>query len=518
MPHHRVLSWILPIVLLSLCVASRPVAAQHAEKAEPTWETLEENWYTIEFGGGRAGWMGEIVQTSGDQIRTISETHMKISRMAVPIEVETKTTFTETRDGKALHIESVGKAAKLPMQSKSIFKDDCILETSTQGGSKTVKRHPLPRGDWLTPAAASRYVREQRRAGKREFSFVTIQPDSGLDTVTVTMKRVGAEQYEYDGRQIEVEVWNKITTLTTPVGPMSLNGVEKSTADDVMVFEQTALMGLGDLIMRLSTKEKAQAGDDAPGPEMMIDTFVKPDKPINDSMKAVKAKLRLSVKQGTMPALPAAGAQRVEMSEDGKSAVLTIDINDNLAADEADVANAEYLEASTMVDAGDPLIQKLARGAAERQEGVTQGAVDQLKRAEALRRVAHRRISRKGMETAFASASETAKTQTGDCSEHGVLLCALLRADGIPARVATGLIYIEDFGGANGIFGWHMWTQALIDGKWVDLDATLPVRYSAPHVLTNTSSLSSGLAAGDMMSVIQLIGNLDIQVLDVEYE
>jgi hypothetical protein len=62
-----------------------------------------------------------------------------------------------------------------------------------------------------------------------------------------------------------------------------------------------------------------------------------------------------------------------------------------------------------------------------------------------------------------------------------------------------------------------MWTQALIDGKWVDLDATLPVRYNAAHVLTGTSSLADGLLAADMASIIQLIGNIDIEVLEVEH-
>jgi transglutaminase-like putative cysteine protease len=141
-----------------------------------------------------------------------------------------------------------------------------------------------------------------------------------------------------------------------------------------------------------------------------------------------------------------------------------------------------------------------------------------MKRADALRKLTNKQISHKGMETAFASASETAKNRTGDCSEHGVLLCALLRADGIPARVASGLVYVDGFAGKRGIFGWHMWTQALIDGKWVDLDATLPIRYHAAHVLTGTSSLSDGAGMTDLLSIIQLIGNLDIDVLEVQYD
>ena len=89
---------------------------------------------------------------------------------------------------------------------------------------------------------------------------------------------------------------------------------------------------------------------------------------------------------------------------------------------------------------------------------------------------------------------------------------------GIPARVAMGLLYVDEFAGESGIFGWHMWTQALIDGQWVDFDATLPVRTNAGHVLTNVSALSDGLGMTDMASIMQLLGNVDIEVIEVGYD
>jgi transglutaminase-like putative cysteine protease len=95
-----------------------------------------------------------------------------------------------------------------------------------------------------------------------------------------------------------------------------------------------------------------------------------------------------------------------------------------------------------------------------------------------------------------------------------VLLCALLRAGGVPARVASGLVYADGMLGEQAIFGWHMWTQALIDGKWVDFDATLPNRYDAAHVLTGTSSLADGAGSSDLAAVMMLIGNLEIEILD----
>ena len=273
--------------------------------------------------------------------------------------------------------------------------------------------------------------------------------------------------------------------------------------------------------MRLSTKKQAQieaasgthgTSGGADNGDIMIKTFVKPDKPVERSMQTVQSRLKLTVKDGHMPDLPSAGAQRFEKDADEKSAVLNIDIDDNIPASDAEKANADYLGDSAMVDDRDPRVIKLA------EQGVKHTGTNPMDRAEALRTFVHRYIDKKGMATAFASASETAITKTGDCSEHGVLLCALLRANGIPARVATGLIYADSFMGQDGIFGWHMWTQALIEGHWVVFDATLPRRFNAMHILTATSSLNDGLGSADLTSMLQLIGNLDIKVLDVRYD
>jgi transglutaminase-like putative cysteine protease len=192
--------------------------------------------------------------------------------------------------------------------------------------------------------------------------------------------------------------------------------------------------------------------------------------------------------------------------------MLLIDINDSLAATAAEVGNASYLASSAMVDAGDPLIGKLA------DQAVRDAGQDTLARADAMRAAVYRYVTGKGLNTAFATASETARTRSGDCSEHAVLLCAMLRAQGIPARVAVGLVYADAFLGREAIFGWHMWTQALIDDRWIDLDATLTTRYHAGHVLTAVSDLEQGGVDTALASTLPLMGNLQIDVVEVGYE
>ena len=140
-----------------------------------------------------------------------------------------------------------------------------------------------------------------------------------------------------------------------------------------------------------------------------------------------------------------------------------------------------------------------------------------LQRAHTLRVAVKNHITTFDLATGYASASETARRQSGDCSEHAVLLAAVLRVDGIPSRVCSGLVYTERTvqvepsseacakedtecqevetgrytSRVRGSFAWHAWTQALIGQQWVDVDATLHNQpYSTGHVLMGTSSLS----------------------------
>ena len=492
-------------LLLTLVIAALWTLQAHAQ-ADTSWKLVEERYYVLELAGARAGWNKEMIETDGERFRSTAESNLKISRGTMPLEIKMGSTFIETADGKPISASIKQDLSLQVLESTYLFKEDHVEVVSVQGGREIKSQQPKLAGQWLTPYAAEQFAQKMRVSGETEFTMRTLDLQYGLQIITVTSKRTGEEKVELGGETVDVALW----TSTADIMP-NIQAIERVRKDGVSISEEVTMPGIGKMITRLASKEEAMGAADGPAPELLLQTFVTPDKPIDNPMKVTRAKLKLTVKNGEMPELPTAGAQRVELSPDKKSAILTIDINDNVAASAAEADNKEYREPSAMIDANDPLIQKLAAGAAEPK-------VDIMKRAEALRRLARKRISKKGMETAFASASETAKMQTGDCSEHGVLLAALLRADGIPARVATGLVYADAFAGHESIFGWHMWTQALIDGKWVDFDATLPVRYNAAHILTATSSLNDGMGMGDMASVLQLMGNLDVEVLEVQHD
>jgi transglutaminase-like putative cysteine protease len=133
--------------------------------------------------------------------------------------------------------------------------------------------------------------------------------------------------------------------------------------------------------------------------------------------------------------------------------------------------------------------------------------------AEALRRLVRGHLRTKDLGVAFASAAEAARSRQGDCSEHATLLCALLRIRGIPARIAVGLGHAERFGGRTNVFAWHAWTQAWLDGRWVDLDATVARPGDGRRIAIAFSDLSKGLFDPVWSETLPLMGAMSIEVV-----
>lgn len=99
------------------------------------------------------------------------------------------------------------------------------------------------------------------------------------------------------------------------------------------------------------------------------------------------------------------------------------------------------------------------------------------------------------------SAIETLRTMTGDCNEHATLATALLRALGLPARMAAGIVYLPD----RGRFFYHAWVEVWVDG-WIAFDPTydqFPADVGHVRFIAGNSR--------DQMEMFRVIGNLEIQ-------
>lgn len=101
------------------------------------------------------------------------------------------------------------------------------------------------------------------------------------------------------------------------------------------------------------------------------------------------------------------------------------------------------------------------------------------------------------------NALEVLRTRTGDCNEHTQLFVALARAIGLPARIASGLAYVD------GKFYYHAWPEVLL-GDWVPVDPTFG---QFPADAAHIRFVIGGLPR--QTELLRLIGNLQIDVLSV---
>jgi hypothetical protein len=99
-------------------------------------------------------------------------------------------------------------------------------------------------------------------------------------------------------------------------------------------------------------------------------------------------------------------------------------------------------------------------------------------------------IRDKSLEVGFASAPEVARAPKGDCTEHTVLMVALLRRLGVPARAAFGWAGLDD--GQEASLGLHAWVEVKIGDRWIPMDPTFnQAPAGACRVFASASNLNS---------------------------
>jgi hypothetical protein len=99
-------------------------------------------------------------------------------------------------------------------------------------------------------------------------------------------------------------------------------------------------------------------------------------------------------------------------------------------------------------------------------------------------------------------AVSTLENGAGDCNEHSVLMAALARAAGIPAKVEAGLVYL------NGRFYYHAWNLLYL-GKWITVDSLfnqLPA--DVTHIRFTTGDQK------EQLDLLGIIGNIKIKVVE----
>jgi hypothetical protein len=334
-----------------------------------------------------------------------------------------------------------------------------------------------------------------------------VDPLTGLKPISATHKLLERTTLEVIGKTVPALKWNS----TTDAYP-GLSSTDFTDDHGDALRTETDVGGMKLTVVR-ADKDLALAKLDPP--ELLVSTLIKPDKPIHDPRTLRRAAYTIESTGDKLPDIVTTASQRFDRLND-KSGRLTVNLDTTAPAPDAEIADDHFINCSNMITCGDDRVKQLAAEALKKAKLTDDSPA--AKKAEALRAFVYHYISKKSLGVGFASAAEVAQTKTGDCSEHGVLLCALLRANHIPSRVISGIVYVDGFAGEQTVFGYHMWAQALldIDGKkrWVDLDAALSADEpsDATHIALAPTSLADDDTTNSLVKLAPLIGTLKIRV------
>lgn len=495
------------------------ISATQASAAEADTFAPHDSWYVLKLGGQRAGYMHSTLQKEGNQLVSNSVMKIAIKRGEAEVTINQSTRFVETLDHKPVSAQTSMKFALMATQQELAFGDkQWTLTTTTAGQANTTKIDP-PDTEWLTPGAMASQMGAAIARGDKKITTTTLDLSMGVKPVTATMTRGKSEDIEVFGKVVPATKW----ALTMDAAP-GMTFEQWSDEAGQPVRQVVALMPGMEMEMLLADKALATAEFDAP--EMLASSLITPDKPIRNPRKLHRAVYEIKakdLKQRITDTVPNTSVQTADWV-DGDTLRITITL-DGQPRIIAEAPGESYLAATSMLNHEDEKIRELIKQASPKDPAAGGKAIPAKKHAMVLTTFVRDHIDAKDLSVGFASASEVARTQQGDCTEHGCLLAAMLRGAGIPSRTVTGLVYADQFAGHEGVFGFHMWAQAWIQtdedkGYWVDVDAAMPGQiqgFDATHIALTTSAMAEGETFNDMVKMLPLLQGMEIKAVKLEW-
>ena len=511
---------ILLIVAAVLFVVPRTWAGDPIDPNNPREGLFSDEWGEVHMAGGKVGYVHSTMTRRGNVIETRMFTKMVVGRAHQAITIQTTASTQETLAGAPLSFSQETDASIMKTAIRGKIEAGRVTVVQSQYGMEQTQAFDFPVGAMMAWGLFRESLIKGFEPGTHYTSSM-YSPDMRLDGPMTAQTTIGHEETfdhagkERRGQRVDLK-------LQTPMGELDM--VSWVDSEGQPIKSVVPMPGLGDIVIVMT--DQASALTDFVAPEMFMTTVVKAGRSITPSAtQRITYRIKAKSPGLDLGDIPVTGMQTPRKMEDGSiELVITRQEHANkkerahkqaqvkLAKATAGRNNdlAEYLERNLMMNTDDPALVGLAKR-------VAGDTTDPYVLADKLRRFVTEYITTKNLSVGFATASETCRTREGDCSEHGVLLAALGRINGLPSRVAVGLAYVPFFGGQKDVFGYHLWTQFHIDGQWVDFDAALRESSCSPtRIAFATSSLKNTGLADLTLPLMTKIGAIDIDIVSID--
>jgi transglutaminase-like putative cysteine protease len=477
-----------------------PVAARAAEERT----LVDEEWNAAFLGTDKVGYVHstthKIREKDRDLIEMRVESVLTIKRFGQTLELVTDYTSIETPDGKVVRVDNRSKQGPVETRSRGEVAGNVMkLSVDTLGKQTTAN---IPWSDDIHGQYGEDLVLKKRplKPGDTR-SYRSFSPDLNQVMTNVITGQDTEEVTLLDGSKRSLQ---KILAQVEGIPALKNMKVYSWVDAKGETIKQHSDFVISTTFYR-TTKELATAKPAEITSDFGVTTLIKADKRITNPYETSEIVYRIEITdEDPFETIPQDDRQKLSKDENGK-VLLTIKSFDprQSAPEGAKKPKPEFLESNNWLQSDNAKVIQAAKDAVG-------DATDPWDKAQRIEKWVHQNISEKNFGRALDSAAVVVETRSGDCTEHGVLLAAMARAAGIPARVAVGLVYAERLAA----FGYHMWSEVYINGRWIPVDGTLGLGHASPgHIKIFDSSMAGVDATATLLPVAAVMNRLKIEVV-----
>jgi hypothetical protein len=503
-PTHR---WFwLPFALSAATLlggCSQPALPTGMPAAQAASKPQQEFWEMVLIRGTRVGYVHTAItpERRGDRdlLRIQGTNHLVFQRGGEKGEQDLEFTSLETPGGQLIEFETVTQmGTEKSKTSGRVVGDKLEIQADTLGKTVTNSSAWSPENGGFYALEQSLRRKPMQPGEKRSLRLLLLgfnelvtaeltardYERTPLLTGSYDLLRLDSQLVFADGRKLPSTDW------------VDRTGEVLKSYSEMMNLESYRV-----------TKAEALDEKDLGNVDLLSGLAVRLKQPLVGAHQAKQISYQVTLDHGDPAAVFVSGVSQEVKSIDPHTAAITVYAlrpgqggGNSHAADDPPTAGDR--EPNNTIQSDDTAVVALAKeGAGDEKDPWTV--------AVALERFVNRLIQKKDFSQAFATAAEVARSREGDCTEHAVLLAALARARGIPARVAMGLVYVE----RAQAFLYHMWTEVYIDGRWIPIDATLARGgIGAGHLKLAHSNLKGVSPYSSFLPVVQVMGQLQVEV------
>lgn len=474
-------------LLLALCAT--PGLTARAETV-PT----DTRWMTVLLGGRKIGHLQIEHRRDGDIVTTTQALVIELNRngSSVPLGVTTRSVESVTGQPLAFYARSALSSTDSTVEGQR-QPDGNFAVTTTVGGVARQTTLNWPPGAVLSEGQRLAMLKAAPHPGQ-SYAMSMFDPASQA-VAQVDMQVIGNERVVLPEGSMMLNHQRQVMQTARGVQTMDL------WLDDQGHARKGTLGMLGQQLEMLACSQRC-----AMAPVQDIDMFraamVASPRLLPAAMRVTFLRYRIHMAEGSSPPAITTDEQRVSSLGDGD---WLVDIGNARPGGEAG-PDADDILPNAWVQSDAPAIRELAATAV----GHASGDLQKMRR---LRSFVSDYITQHGLDVGYASALEVVRTREGDCTEYAVLLAALARAERIPTRVVTGIVYADRYAGGSRVFVPHAWVQSWINGRWQSFDAALR-QFDSTHIALD-------MGDGDpwhFFNVTNLFGQMHIEQITPSWE